>query len=127
MEAPLIKLKGCIVIKFLRDYKKSGFSLHRLRRMNRQLNRSPEGFLECIECGTIYKYPRVEVCIGLVGPIPPFSFCSRRCFDKFLNRVQCTCAPLDNAKSAWFCGKGAEWFDAAQAQSGTSRTPARYL
>ena len=88
VEAPLIKLKGCIVIKFLRDYKKSGFSLHRLRRMNRPLNRSPEGFLECTECGTIYNYPRVEMGIGLVGPIPPLSFCSRRCFDKFLNRVR---------------------------------------
>jgi len=72
--------------KELKMFKQSGFNYERYKRMEEPQNTKAKQNITCVECGTIYNYPYKEVELKLTSPIPPLSFCSRKCYDTFMIR-----------------------------------------
>lgn len=70
------------VLKWLYNFKESGFNLSRLKRMQAPMNFYPKNGLQCVECGEIYDYPHEEVEMCLTNEIDALDFCSRKCWNK---------------------------------------------
>jgi ankyrin repeat protein len=73
------------IFDWIKDFIKSGFSFHRLHRMNRRMRRTTEN-LSCLECGRKYEYPILDVNRKLIDGITPLMFCARACRDKYDKR-----------------------------------------
>lgn len=77
-------------LKWITDFKKSGFNVKRLKRMREScITRVAEC---CIECGENFEFGEHKIrvpahTIQLVGNIIAGQFCSRKCWNKFMMRL----------------------------------------